>query len=94
MKTALNFSLKKKILSNQDYEIINKHIEDSKLPRDIKKYFKNKHIDKIVSFMIRDKKNDSNKINLILLKRIGVPIIKKNFDKKYLKSFFKKQLIN
>ena len=41
--------------------------------------------------MIRDKKNDSNKINLILLKRIGVPIIKKNFDKKYLKSFFKKQ---
>ena len=94
MKTALNFSLKKKIISNHEYEIIYKHINNRKLSLNIKKYFKTKHINKIISFMIQDKKNDTDKINLVLLKKIGLPIIIKNFEKKYLKYFFKKQLID
>ncbi len=94
MKIALNFSLKRKILSNQDYNIIIKHMSNTLLSQDIQNYFQNKNINKILSFMMKDKKNESNKINLVLLKKIGSPVIKKNFDKKYLKYFFQKQLIN
>ena len=43
--------------------------------------------------MIKDKKNNSDKINLILLKKIGNTIINKKFQKNYLKSFIKKELI-
>jgi len=94
MKTALDFSFKNKILCEQDYKIINQHIQISKLPKNVKKYFKHKDIDKILSFMIKDKKNETDKINLILLKRIGLPIIKKNYNTKYLKTFLQKQLVN
>ena len=94
MRLALNFSLRKKILSNHDYKIIINHMNNSLLSQDIRNYFQVKHINKILSFMTKDKKNESDKINLVLLKRIGVPVIKKNFNKKYLKYFFLKQLIN
>ena len=60
----------------------------------LKKYFSTKHIDKIISFMLKDKKNSSEKINLILLKRIGSPIIDKKFKKDKLKSFLKEELMN
>ena len=94
MKTALDFSLKKKILHKQDYGIINQHIKISKLPNNIKKYFTKKDINSILSFMTKDKKNVSDRINLILLKKIGIPIIMKNLDKKSLKVFFINQLTN
>ena len=94
MKSALNFSFKKKILQSQDYKIIKNHIQNFKLPYDLKKFFSLKNIDTILSFMTKDKKNDSDKINLILLKRIGVPIMKRNFNKKYLKSFLYRELVN
>jgi len=94
MKSALDFSLQKKIIQIQDYQIIDGHIKNSILPCDIKKFFKVKNINKILSFMTKDKKNDSDKINLILLKKIGTPVMKKNFNKKYLRSFLYKELIN
>jgi len=37
----------------------------------IKKFFKRKEINKIISFMKKDKKNLNEKINLILIKKIG-----------------------
>ena len=37
----------------------------------ITKYFKKKEIKKVLNFMIKDKKNLNNKINLILINRIG-----------------------
>jgi len=37
----------------------------------IKKFFKKKEINKIISFMKKDKKNLNEKINLILIKKIG-----------------------
>ena len=44
--------------------------------------------------MIKDKKNFSDKINLILLKKIGSPIINKVFKERDLKVFFKEELRN
>ena len=44
--------------------------------------------------MLKDKKNNSEKINLILLKKIGSPIINKEYDKKSLRTFLKKELNN
>jgi 3-dehydroquinate synthetase len=37
----------------------------------INKFFKKKEINKIISFMKKDKKNLNEKINLILIKKIG-----------------------
>ena len=65
--TALNFSYKNNFISYNEYYSILKHIKVSKLPFDIKKYFNLNHLDKILSFMLKDKKNKSEKINLILL---------------------------
>ena len=44
--------------------------------------------------MSKDKKNNSEKINLILLKKIGQPLIDRFYTKNYLKLFFKKILLN
>ena len=60
MKTALNFSLKKYAYKNE-YNLIINHIENSGLPSSIKKYFSIKDLNKILSFMIKDKKNNSEK---------------------------------
>ena len=42
--------------------------------------------------MMKDKKNYSNKINLILLKKIGTPIINNEYHKREIKLFFDKLL--
>ena len=44
--------------------------------------------------MSNDKKNNTNKINLIILKKIGLPLIDKKFDKKRLKIFLNQELSN
>ena len=44
--------------------------------------------------MKSDKKNNSNKINLILLKDIGKPIYNLNFKIEKIKNFFYKELFN
>ena len=44
--------------------------------------------------MVNDKKNKSNKINLILLKNIGTPLINKNFTQKNLYLFIRNELAN
>ena len=51
--------------------LIKKHYVDLNLPMKISSFFKKNEINKIVSFMQKDKKNRSEKINLILLKKIG-----------------------
>ena len=94
MKTALSFSLKEKILKRSEYNLIINHIYNSGLPFSIKKYFSTKDLSKILSFMIKDKKNNSGNINLVLLKRIGMPIFNKHYSQKKINSFFKKFLID
>ena len=94
MITALNFSLNAKLMNKKEYYSIMDHIDNSNLPSDVSKFFSPKDINKILSFMSKDKKNRSNKINLVLLKRIGSPIINKEFSKKKLSLFLKNFLTN
>ena len=94
MKTALSFSLKNNLLSKSDYNSIINHIYKVNLPSKIEKFFKIKDLNKILSFMVKDKKNNTDKINLVLLKRIGSPIIDKKYKKNSLSTFLKRELRN
>tara|TARA_B100001057_G_C22796242_1_gene929713 strand:+ start:416 stop:1522 length:1107 start_codon:yes stop_codon:yes gene_type:complete len=94
ISTALNFSYKKKLLNQNNYDSIINHLKVTGLPFNVKKYFSKKDIIKIVRFMTKDKKNYSSKINLILLKKIGTPIINNEYNKTEIKLFFNKLLAN
>lgn len=92
MNSALNFSLKKKILNKSNYNSIVKHINNPLLPNNLSRYFSLKDIKKILSYMSNDKKNNSSMINLILLKKIGLTTINKQFSKNSLYLFLKREL--
>tara|TARA_Y100000591_G_scaffold326831_1_gene350214 strand:+ start:1684 stop:2799 length:1116 start_codon:yes stop_codon:yes gene_type:complete len=94
MRSALNFSLEKKIFKKNEFSLILNHLSNSNFPHFIKNYFSLKDLNKIVSFMLRDKKNNSDKIKLMLIKKIGGPIIEKEFSPYTIKKFLKKDLIN
>ena len=90
--SALKFSLINKILNQSKFNKIIKHIDDLNLDLDIKKYFKLKDLKKIIKYMKMDKKNNSSKINLILITDIGKPIINRKFNSKKIELFIKKEL--
>ena len=94
MNTALKFSLRNKLIKNEDVKSILNHLEKAKLPINIKKFFSLKDLNKILSFMTKDKKNNSDKINLVLLKKIGQPIYKNQYSKNDLATFLRQELIN
>ena len=94
MKTALNFSLKKNIIKFKDYDLIINHINNLKLKLSINKFFSLNDLNNILFFMTRDKKNRSEKINLLLLKKIGSPIMDKQYTKNSLRVFFNDYLRN
>ncbi len=94
INTALNFCFKNKLIKNKDYKSIINHITFSKLPSSLNKFFKKKDANKILSFMESDKKNKSKKINLVLLKKIGTPIINKEFNREKILEFLKNELNN
>ena len=71
MMVASQLSYKKKILSLKDLILLKKHYLSLNLPMNVKKKFKKKEINNIIYFMKNDKKNLSEKINLILIKKIG-----------------------
>tara|TARA_B110001452_G_scaffold71968_1_gene58136 strand:- start:234 stop:1340 length:1107 start_codon:yes stop_codon:yes gene_type:complete len=93
IKTAAKFSLTNKVLDNKEFSLIENHLTDLNLPRNINKFFSSKKLNKILSFMKKDKKNNTQKINLVLLKKIGSPIFKKQFNEKKIHLFLKKELI-
>jgi 3-dehydroquinate synthase len=93
IKTAAKFSLTNKILNLTDFTLIENHLKKLNLPRDINKYFSKKNLNQILSFMKKDKKNNTKKINLILLKRIGTPVHKLHFNEGKINFFLKKELI-
>ena len=94
MIVASDLSNKKKLLSFKELTLIKKHYKDLKLLMNIKKFFKKNEINRIVNFMKKDKKNVSNKIKLILLKKIGNATISKQTSlkdteiKKFLSSYY------
>jgi 3-dehydroquinate synthetase len=53
----------------------------------IEKLFKKKHISKIMNYMRSDKKNNSNNINLILVKDFGKIIIDFQINSSNLKKY-------
>ena len=60
----------------------------------IKNFFFKKNINKILSFMQKDKKNKNSKINLILLKNIGNVDYNYYFKSSKIYKFLNKELIN
>ena len=93
MKSAFEFSYNKKFITYKEFDTAIKHLNNSHFPISIKRYFTIKKINQIVSFMMRDKKNNSKNIKLMLIKKIGGPIIEKEFSDVAIKLFFKKKLI-
>ena len=94
IKSAAKFSLLNNILSVKEFNLIENHLNKLKLPRNISKFFSVKNLSKILSFIKKDKKNNTNKINLVLLKKIGSPIYKLQFADKKIIFFLRKELIN
>ena len=92
--TALKFSLNIKLITLKDFDSILSHILNAKLPSDIKSYFSQKDINKILKFMSKDKKNLSKKINLILLKKIGLAEINNEYSDQKIRKFLKRELTN
>ena len=92
--TALKFSLNIKLIKLNDYRTIINHVLKIKLPSNINNFFTYKDINKILTFMSKDKKNYSKKIKLILLKKIGSTVINNNYDSFKIKNFLTKELIN
>ena len=92
--TALKFSLNTKLVTLKDFNIILEHINNAKLPSNIKNYFLYKDLNKILKFMSKDKKNVSNKINLILIRKIGSTVINNEYNDFKIRKFLKKELIN
>ena len=94
MMLASDLSNKIKKLPLKDLLLIKKHYLDLKLPMFITKIFRKNEIEKIIYFMKKDKKNINQKINLILLNRIGKTTqpekisLKSSEIKKFLSSYF------
>ena len=93
IKTAAKFSLSINILNIKEYRLIESHLNKLKLPKNINNFFTIRNLNKILSFMKKDKKNNTNKINLVLLKGIGSPLYKLQFDSKNINLFLRKELI-
>ena len=71
MILATRLSFKKKICSFETLKKVESIYEINNLPKNLNKILSSKKLGKVVSFMQTDKKNYDDKINLILLKRIG-----------------------
>ena len=91
--SSANFSFENKFLNKKDYEKIMKHLIKLKIPSNLNHYFKKKHINLIIKYMKSDKKNNTSKINLILIKKIGKVLLGLTFNIKKIEQFLKKELI-
>jgi len=91
--SASKFSFENHFMNKNDFDLIKDHLSKLNLPNNIKKYFNSKDLRNLINFMKKDKKNNSKKINLILLKKIGTTI-EKQYSRKYMKLFLKRDLLN
>jgi len=92
MMIASELSARKKLLSLKELLQIKKHYFNLNLPSNINKTFKKNEIKKIIHFMKKDKKNVDEKINLILLKKVGATkktTVKSNVIESFLYSYYK-----
>ena len=94
VRSAIKFSLDQKLIEKIEYQSIISHIDKLKLPLNIQEYFSLNNLVKIISFMTKDKKNNADKINLILLKKIGSTIIDNHYEARKIKKFLRQELID
>jgi 3-dehydroquinate synthase len=92
IKTASKFSLLNKFLNKNEFKLIDNHLNKLNLPYNIKKFLSYNSLKKIISFMKKDKKNNTKKISLVLLKKIGHPVFDCQFNEKKIILFLKKEL--
>ncbi len=88
ISSAVKFSQDSKILKNDDAKLISKHINKISSKFYLRNYFKVNSINKIVKFMTTDKKNFDDKINLVLIKKIGKVDFNYKLSLKKIKNFF------
>ena len=88
ISSAAKFSRQIKMLNKNDYNLISEHIKKINSQLKLKNFFKNDNIKKITSFMSNDKKNSDEKINLILIKKVGKVNIHHKFNLKKIEGFF------
>ena len=93
IKSAAKFSFQNNIINRKDYKQIISHISNLNINTNLNHYFKKKDVNKLIKFMKSDKKNNSSKINLILIKGIGKILIKMKFNELIIKKFLIKELI-
>jgi len=79
-------------LNKKEFELINNHLNNLNLPRNINKFFSLKNLNTLLSFMKKDKKNNTRKITLVLIKKVGSPVYKLQFNEKTINLFLKKEL--
>ena len=91
--SSAKFSVKNNILNKKDYKQIINHINNLKIPVNLNFYFKKKDINLIIKYMKSDKKNNSSKINLILIKKIGKVILNLKYSQSKIKKFLIDELI-
>ena len=94
MMAAAKVSHQKGFLNERELEKINNLYEQLKLNCSIKKYIRLAQLKNFSQIMKKDKKNNSDTINLILLKKIGKAFIYKTTLEQTLIPFIKNELQN
>ena len=94
IKSASEFSFKKKLIGHNDYLLIINHIKQLNKFLKLNNFFKKKDVPKILNFMRSDKKNTNKKINLILPKKIGDVTIENFYSINEIKKFLNNQIIS
>ena len=89
LKTALNFSLKKDLIKKNEHSSIINHIYNCNLPSELKNTLELMILKKLLSLCLKIK-NNSDKISLVLLKKIGAPLIDQKVHKGKSRIIFKK----
>ena len=84
--TASKFSNRESLLPKKELKLIEDHISELKYDN-LQTYFNRSDTNKILDFMIKDKKNNSKNINLILLKKISKPVLNNTYTKDKIKNF-------
>ena len=90
--SSTKLSKKLKLLNNKDFQLIMSHLSLLNFTN-LKKIISKKDVNKVVNFMITDKKNTSNKINFITLKKIGKANINTQLSISIVKNFINSELL-
>ena len=92
LKLLLGHHTRSKSISSE--EEVEFYYYATKYCANIRNYFLPRNLTTILNFMSKDKKNITEKINLILIKKIGSTVINNQYKKSKIKRFLKDSLAN